>query len=259
MNRASRAARILYLGLGLAIGPFTPARSQTISEIQEFLNPTQMQVGPGWSGFLNIGFMLNMLLVLVLAAVLGAVIGYHPKHVESADTLAELEAPKVYILYAVIGALIGILVIGYGPIVGLVVFGIGGLIRFRTVMRSANLTGRVILVTLIGLACGLQLQHVGVLTTLFAFLLIYVIEARVTYRIEINGLEQQHVLESAARYRAALERHGCRVISEKKNPMKHRVTFLIAGPRGLKRTDLAARVEQSLDDPLKGTVDWETD
>ena len=70
----------------------------------------------------------------------------------------------------------------------------------------------------------------GVLGTAFAFGLIYFIEARVAYRIDINGLARDDVLESAAAYRAALERHGCRVLAEKKNPNKHRVTFLRARP-----------------------------
>ncbi len=121
--------------------------------------------GEGWTGFTDLDFLLGAFLKLVLATALGAVIGFHPRRIRTADTLEEIEAPKVSIVYAVIGSLIGILVVKYGLVMGFVLFGIGGLIRFRTVMRSAQLTGQVIFVTLIGLTCGLDLPHVAVLAT----------------------------------------------------------------------------------------------
>lgn len=218
-----------------------------------------MPEGPGWAGFLDLVFMVQTLLTLTLAAVLGAIIAFHPKHIAAADTLEELEAPKVYMLYAVIGAIIGILVMRYGTVVGLVVFGIGGLIRFRTLLRSANLTGRVIFVTLIGLTCGLDLPHVAVLATVFAFVLIYVMESRITYRIDVQGLEPESIAASAAAYRKLLEEAGCRVVSERKNPMKQRFTLLVSAPHRLGRDRIQERIDSGIDKTLQGTVDWETD
>jgi hypothetical protein len=215
--------------------------------------------GEGWSGFLNFAFLAHTLLTLIVAAVLGAVLGYHPKHRRMADTLIEIEAPKVYILYAVIGAIVGILVVEYGAFVGFVLFGIGGLIRFRSVLGSANLTGRVIFVTLIGLACGLDMPHVAVLATLFAFVLIFVLEAREIYRVDVQSLKSEQLMASAAAYRSAFEACGCRVIAEKKNPLKQRVTFLVAGPRGVRREVLEQHIDQGVTGPLKGAVDWQTD
>jgi hypothetical protein len=86
-------------------------------------------LGEGWSGFTDLGFLLNALLTLSLAAILGAAIADHPKNRQTADTLEEIEAPKVYITYAVIGALIGIMFVKYGLVVGFVLFGIGGLLK----------------------------------------------------------------------------------------------------------------------------------
>lgn len=244
---------------GLALAASNPARAQiTLAQVEAIINETTVK-GEGWAGFLNFAFLLNTLFTLILAAVLGAIIAYHPKHVEAADTLEEIEAPKVYILYAVIGAIIGILVAQYGLVIGLVIFGIGGLIRFRTLLRSANLTGRVIFVTLIGLACGLAMPHVGVLATLFAFVLVYILEARVTYRVDVNALEKEHIADAAAAYRAMLVQSGCQILAEKKNPLKRRVTFLIAGPKKVRREVLEEKIDRGIDGPLKGTVDWETD
>ena len=242
--------------LALALGATSNAWPQ---QIPDDLTQNSIPVGEGWRGFLEFAFLGNTLLTLILAAVLGAIIAYHPKHVAAADTLQELEAPKVYILYAVIGAIIGILVVKYGLVVGFVLFGIGGLIRFRTVLRSASLTGRVIFVTLIGLTCGLDLPHVAVLATAFAFVLVYILETRVTYRVDVYAVDREHVSDSAAAYRALLGQHGCHILSERKNPIKQRITFLISGPSGVRRDELEELIETGMQGPPKGAVDWQTD
>lgn len=212
----------------------------------------------GWHGFTDLGFLLHSLLTLTLAAILGLVFGYHPRTVRAADTLEEVQAPKVYALYAVIGAIIGIMVLKYGLVVGFVVFGIGGLIRFRTELRSASLTGQVIMVTLIGLSCGLNLPHVAVLATAFGFVLIYLLDARTTYRIDVQGLASDRFVAAAAAYRALLEQQGCHIVSEKKNPTKGRAVFIFHGGADVTRASLEESFE-GLDPALRGSVDWEVD
>jgi hypothetical protein len=213
----------------------------------------------GWQGFYDFEFLGYAFLTLTLAAFLGAVIAYHPRYTRSADTLAELEAPKIYIMYAVIGALIGIMVVKYGLIIGFVLFGIGGLIRFRTVMRSAHLTGHVIFVTLIGLSSGLELPHVAVLATVFGFLLIYVLDARITYRIDVRSIPLEHVAEAAAAYREVLRQQGCHILSEKKNPEKKRISFIFRTSPKVRRHQLEDLLESKIDARLKGSIDWEID
>lgn len=215
-------------------------------------------LGEGWAGFLNVSFLVNTLLTLTLAALLGALISYHPRHRVRADTVEEIEAPKVYILYAVIGAIIGILVVAYGYLVGFVVFGIGGLIRFRTQLTSANLTGRVILVTLIGLACGLDMPHVAVIATAFAYGLIYVLDTRITYRVNVH-VAPDKLPDSAIAYRESLESNRCRVISVRQDPLKQRIVMLVVSPPGIRQEALAAAVASQVDDPLRGVVDWQSD
>lgn len=260
MNALRSAGNRLFL-LSTLLIPLGVSAQQpdALTQLENTINNNEFPRGEGWVGFLDLAFLGHTLATLVLATVLGAIIAYHPKHIASADTLEELEAPKVYILYAVIGAIIGILVVGYGLVVGFVLFGIGGLIRFRTVLRSANLTGRVIFVTLIGLTVGLNMPHVAVLATAFAFVLVYVLEARVTYRLDVRALDPDRIAESALAYRSLLEQCGCRVVAEKKNPDKHRVTLLVYGPRGVRRDELEQRIASGIDAPLKGAVDWQTD
>jgi hypothetical protein len=233
------------------------ARSQ--HQVGDAFLQEPMSFGEGWMGFTDLGFLVNMLLTLLLAAVLGATIAYHPKRRLTADTLEEIEAPKVYIMYAVIGAFIGILVVKYGLVVGFVLFGIGGLIRFRTVLRSASLTGHVIFVTLIGLACGLDLPHVAVMATAFGFVLIYILDAQTTYRVDVRALTQECIADASAAYREVLERHGCRILSEKKNPLKERVTFIFRSDPRVARQRLEDVLDTEIDPALKGAVDWQLD
>jgi hypothetical protein len=213
----------------------------------------------GWKGFTDLLFLGNLLLTLTLAAILGAIIAYHPRYTRGADTLEELEAPKIYIMYAVIGSLIGVMVVKYGLVIGFVLFGIGGLIRFRTVLSSAHLTGHVIFVTLIGLSTGLDLPHVAVLATAFGFVLIYMLHIRITYRIEIRGVPREVVAESAVVYRGVLEQQGCRIMSEKKVPEKERISFIFRTSPKVTRRQLEDALETKIDSSFKGSLDWEID
>jgi hypothetical protein len=235
----------------------TSAHAQSI--ISDALVRESIAVGSGWAGFLDFAFIANAVLTLLLATVLGAILAYHPKHSETADTFEEIEAPKVYILYSVIGALIGIMVVKYGLVVGFVLFGIGGLIRFRTLLRSAILTGNVIFATLIGLACGLDLPNVAVLATTFGFVLIYVLDAQMTYRIDIQALPTEMFPSAVAAYRNVLEEAGCKLLSEKKNPEKRRASFIFRTSRHKPRRVVEEMLETRVEPTLRGSVDWQID
>ena len=247
--------KILWIAFSLVLVAST-AWSMQVSDFE--VQQSELMV-EGWQGFTDFVFLGEAFLTLTLAAVLGAIIAYHPRYTRAADTLEELEAPKIYIMYAVIGALSGIMVVKYGLIIGFVLFGIGGLIRFRTVLRSAHMTGHVIFVTLIGLLSGLDMPHIAVLSTVFGFVLIYVVHARITYLIDIRALPQELVAEAAAAYRSILEQQGCRILSEKKKPEKGRVSFIFSISPRIARGHLEELLETKIDASLKGSLDWEID
>jgi hypothetical protein len=184
-------------------------------------------------------------------------VAYHPRHIQTADTFEEIEATQIYILYSVIGSITGILVVQYGMSVGFVLFGIGALIRFRTVLRSASLTGRLIFVTLIGLSCGLDLPHVAVLVTFFGFVLIFFLDANFTFRIYVRGLSKDLVTQSARAYRQALETENCRIVSEKKDPDRGRIIFILRSAQVDIGKHLETSLESRVDPSLQGSVDWE--
>ena len=242
---------LLLVSTALIASPTWAEQSSAIPALQDSPDP-----GAGWQGFTDFVFMGNALLTLTLAAVLGAVIAFHPKNRESMTISEGIDSPKIYVIYPVIGAIVGIMVVNYGLVVGFVLFGIGGLIRFRTVLRSASLTGRVIFATLIGLACGLNLPHVAVLSTAFGFVVVYILDAPVIYRVDIRALPPEHITEAIRAYRVLLEQHGCQILREKENCGKSRVTFLLKCPRRSSRSRLDELFKSKVDKSLAGSVNW---
>jgi hypothetical protein len=208
-------------------------------------------------GTLYVGPMIRVLCaVLVLAAGLGALIGYHPTPPRIVDKLRETEMPKTYVLYAFIGAVIGVMVREFGLVIGLVVFGIGGLLRFSTDTDSSRDTGRLIGVTLAGLSAGLGLPHLAVIVTLFEFALIQLFDARAPYRIRVEHVPTGHLAESALAYRGLLVAHGCKIIGEHRSLGKNRIEFVFRLPKAAARDLLHAEFSE-LPAELRGDVDWE--
>jgi hypothetical protein len=241
-----------------AVGLLVTAMSSALANQapESMFQGTEMSAG-GWPALTDWGFWVESLLLMSLAAVLGAVLALHPKHGQTLDTRDDVETLPIYTIYSVVGAIVGIMVIRYGMVVGFVLFGIGGLIRFRTVLQSANRTGRVILVTLIGLACGMRLPHVALLSSVFGFMLFYAMDSRVTYRMDIKAIDPKVYVETAAAYRQVLAELTCNVLSEKKNPGKRRLTYIFRCKRALDCEQLEQVLEKSIDPSLRGIVNWE--
>lgn len=210
----------------------------------------------GWNGFLDTRFILDSLAILVLAALLGALIGYHPATRRTIDKLHEADMPHVYVMYAVIGAVIGVAVREFGTVVGVVVFGIGGLIRFRSSADSTRDTVRLIIVTLAGLVAGLGLLHFAVMIALFAFALIWLFNSSPPHRIRIDGLAWERCSDCAAAYRAILRAQGCSIISEHHSAEKERIEFVFRLPRRCSRSRMEAQLA-TIAAELRGEIDWE--
>jgi len=220
-------------------------------------NVNQALESVGWAGFTDYHFIGYAVLIFILATVLGAIIAYHPRTLQRVDTLEEAEAPKVYITYAVVGAVIGLMVMQYGLVVGFVVFGIGGLFRFRTTLPSTADTGRLILVALIGLSCGLGLPHLGVLTTAFGFVLISVMERTVTCQLDVKNISNSDLVDASSAYHALIEQEGRRVIRQSRKHTKKQVSFIFRAPSGFDPDDLEREIEQQIPEKLQGISDWQ--
>ena len=209
----------------------------------------------GWENFGNIVYIVDVSLMLLLSIILAAVIAYHPSTRRKASNITEFEQPKTFLMYAMVGALIAQLVQTYPPM-ALVIFGIGGLLRFRTVVGEAKDTGRVILVTVVGLCCGLKIFVGAVLATLIGWILIWYLESQNAGRIVVKGLKDSDILTAAETYRGILGEAGCTVIRERKNLTKGRVTLIVKAPPELDAEALEEAFE-NVSDEQRGVVDWE--
>ena len=216
----------------------------------------------GWAAFRGWENILKLLGVLTTATVLAALIAYHPSSYGKATSLSELEQPKTFILYALVGAIVAVLA-DVNDVLGFIVFGIGGLLRFRTDVGAAKDTGRVILVTVVGLACGFEYFALAVISTLYGWMLILFLEARPAFKITVKGLvtqdgerQENRVEPSLKAYRSVLEKLDCNVIRERRNFIKGQFTFVFRAPRGLGPEDFEEHTRQEVPEELRGGVDW---
>jgi len=211
----------------------------------------------GWAGFLDWQHMLQSFGALVLATTLGAIIAFHPTTARTIDTREEAELPKVLIMYALVGAVVGEIVLAYGMVVGFVIFGLGGLMRFRTDAASTRDTGRLIIVTLIGLIAGLNLPHFAVMATVFAWVLIYIFDGHPVYQLEVHELPKGRVKDAAAAYRAVLSEQKCTLISEDKSFAKGRIDYVFRAPRATTQAQLHTAFCETVPIDVRGEIDWE--
>lgn len=219
-------------------------------------NFTSREVLRGWTGLSNPWYVVDVLVVLGFAALLGAAIGYHPQVRRKAWSFEQLDQPKTFIMYALVGALAA-MVGREDKNMAYVIFGIGGLMRFRTDVGEAKDTGRVILVTMIGVLVGLKLMPVALLATLFAWTLIFYLEKQRVDQVVIQGVERERFRETSEAYRAALTSFGCQFVSERKNVMKGTIQITFRAATTLDHESLERHFEQSIQKDLRGSVDWE--
>ena len=206
--------------------------------------------------------LLNFLLCVLGAIVSGSILAYHPHLRRRVASIAQVDAPKIFITYTMIGALAGYIG-GHSPALGLVIFGIGGLMRFRTELPSAKDTGRVILTTLIGIIWGLAphqtdvtLYGIAGIATAFAWTLIFVLDWRVAFRMVGRGVDKKQLEAAAEAYRTALKDFSCQIIAIKRNPAKSQFSIVFRSSRRYDRDDFEAYFDEKIDASLKATIDW---
>jgi len=209
----------------------------------------------GWKSFGNGWLLLDMMVVLLLALALGAVIAYHPSTRQRISTREHYEQPKTLLIYAVVAAVVA-LIVEVEPTMAFVIFGIGGLLRFRTLVGEAKDTGRVILVTVVGLCCGLKIFVVAIPATAIGWLVIYALEREPVGIIRVSGVGEDEIHEAARTYRGLIVAAGCSIIGEQAKFNKRELSFVVKAPTGLDRDALQAQFD-ALPARQRGAVVWE--
>lgn len=177
---------------------------------------------------------LEILIGLVLAIALAALLAFHPRSTRRRDALEANDERKTLVVLGMVGAVVASLVL-IDQTMAFVIFGIGGLIRFRTVVGNPHMTGRAILVVVIGLACGLSQYAIALVVAVAAWLIIWWLQASRVGEIKVR------IPVGADRQRAEL------VASLELRTMRCQVRSLRAGASGRSFT-MALSIPSSLDD-----------
>ncbi len=94
------------------------------------------------------------------------------------------------------------------------------------------------------------------ITTLFAFSLVYFFDTRPACRIRITELPEERLAECTAAYRERLKESRCKIIAERQSPTKKRVEFVFRIPRRSTREQVDAALN-GIPPELRGHADWE--
>lgn len=207
--------------------------------------------------YMGLNQLSGYVISLLMAIVFGMIITFHPQTFGKKENIDEIEAPKTFLFYAMIGSLVGATVADYGPELGFIFFGLGGLMRFRTNAGGSSQTGRLILVALIGLCCGLKMLYIAGVSTLVGWILIYFLERRTIYQIEITGLEKKLFWESVEQYRNALRKQKYNIIIEKKNFTKSKILFIFSSPAKVDKDSIEEFFRQQVSLEHSGSIDLE--
>jgi hypothetical protein len=190
-------------------------------------------------------FILRLFLSLSLAVGCAYAIAWHPRRASLADPLADLEERKALILLGVVGAVVAELS-GTSQTLAFVIFGIGALLRFRTVLDNPKLTGKAIMVVVVGLACGMGSWAMAVFVTLFGWVLVYWLDSHSSCRVRIRLDDQEDPKPIFGMVQSLLVSHKCRLQSSALYEDKGQMVFLLYIPTGVDPRQLEAEVRSRL-------------
>ena len=190
-------------------------------------------------------FILRLFLSLSLAVVCAYAIAWHPRRASLADPLADLEERKALILLGVVGAVVAELS-GTSQTLAFVIFGIGALLRFRTLLDNPKLTGKAIMVVVVGLACGMGSWAMAVFVTAFSWVLVYWLDSHSSCRVRIRLDDGEDPKPVFGTVQSLLVSHKCRLQSSALYEDKGQMVFLLYIPTGVDPRQLEAEVRSSL-------------
>ena len=195
--------------------------------------------------FAHPSFILRLFLSLTLAVGCAFAIAWHPRRASLRDPLSDFEERKALILLGVVGAVVAELS-GTSQTLAFVIFGIGALLRFRTLLDNPKLTGKAIMVVVVGLACGMGSWAMAVFVTAFSWLLLFWLDSHSSceVRIRLNtGADSKPVFDTV---QSLLLSHRCRLQSSALYEDKGRMVFLLYLPTGVDPRKLEDEVRTRL-------------
>jgi hypothetical protein len=195
--------------------------------------------------FAHPSFILRLFLSLTLAVGCAFAIAWHPRRASLRDPLRDFEERKALILLGVVGAVVAELS-GTSQTLAFVIFGIGALLRFRTLLDNPKLTGKAIMVVVVGLACGMGSWAMAVFVTAFSWLLMFWLDSHSSCEVRIRLDETEDPKPVFDAVQSLLISHKCRLQSSSLYEDKGRMVFLLYLPNGVDPTRLEHEVRSKL-------------
>src|SRR5213593_3920359 len=190
-------------------------------------------------------FILRLFLSLSLAVGCAYAIAWHPRRASIIDPLSDLEERKALILLGVVGAVVAELS-RTSQTLAFVIFGIGALLRFRTLLDNPKLTGKAIMVVVVGLACGMGSWAMAVFVTAFSWLLLFWLDSHSSCEVRIRPDQTEDPRPVFDAVQSLLLSHKCRLQSSSLYEDKGRMVFLLYLPNGVDPTRLEHEVRSKL-------------
>src|SRR2546421_10776664 len=195
--------------------------------------------------FAHPDFIFRLFLSLALAVGCAVAIAWHPRRASLRDPLSDFEERKALILLGVVGAVVAELS-GTSQTLAFVIFGIGALLRFRTLLDNPKLTGKAIMVVVVGLACGMGSWAMAVFVTAFSWLLFFWLDSPASCRVRIRLDDNVDPKPIFGLVQSLLVSHKCRLQSSALYEDKGQMVFLLYIPAGVDPRTLEAEVRSKL-------------
>ncbi len=231
-----RLAAVLALGLlaaSVVCAGAVELRANSASALAPQSHQSHMEmIQKGFQEFIHWQLMLRLLLGFGLAVACGWFIAWHPRRSAKTDPGADLEESKTLILLGMVGAVVAE-VSKLDQNMAFVIFGIGALVRFRTVLDNPKLTGKAIMVIVIGLACGMNQWAMAAFVTAVTWLLIYWLDRHVSSRLKVRVTGKQDIRVVYGDVQDFLRKHQCRVKAANIYETKRSMVFVSHVPADL--------------------------
>ena len=195
--------------------------------------------------FAHPSFALRLFLSLTLAVGCAFAIAWHPRRASLRDPMRDFEERKALILLGVVGAVVAELS-GTSQTLAFVIFGIGALLRFRTLLDNPKLTGKAIMIVVVGLACGMGSWAMAVFVTAFSWLLMFWLDSHSSCEVRIRLDETEDPKPVFDTVQSLLISHKCKLQSSSLYEDKGRMVFLLYLPYGVDPTHLEHAVRSKL-------------
>src|SRR5215475_405770 len=202
-------------------------------------------IGQSLEQFAHPSFILRLFLSLTLAVGCAIAIAWHPRRASLRDPLADFEERKALILLGVVGAVVAELS-GTSQTLAFVIFGIGALLRFRTLLDNPKLTGKAIMVVVVGLACGMGSWAMAIFVTAFSWVLVYWLDSHASCRVRIRLDDEVDPKPVFGAIQSLLVSHRCKLQSSALYEDKGQMVFVLYIPAGVDPRKLEQEVRASL-------------